>query len=315
MKTTTCSVTGAFGFLGSHVVEQMLEAGRHVVAVDDFSWGRRENLSHLEGHPRLTVAVGDVCEEAYLLRLFARHKPVAVVHLAAVHFIPAAEADPPRTVSLNVGGTQTVLTAAQRAGVETVWFASSGDVYAPAEAVHAEHAPLKPFNIYGLSKLMAEQLVQTEAAKGGPCRFIIGRLFNLYGPRETNPHIIPEILSQLRRRPEGPLRLGNLEPRRDLVPVEEAARAVIASLDRAPEGLTIVNVATGVAWPMSKVVDILGEILGRPLSVEVDPTKARAIERPHLQADVSRLRQLIGWTPHADLRRGLANLLQHEGIR
>jgi UDP-glucose 4-epimerase len=161
---------------------------------------------------------------------------------------------------------------------------------------------------------MGEQLIQLESRQRRQARFVIGRLFNLYGPRETNPHILPEILGQLRAQPQAPLRLGSLWPKRDLVPVADAARAVIELLERADPGVTTVNIATGVATSMQQVVEILSQLLGRPVPVETDPAKVRPVERPHLQADVTRLRERLGWVPHADLRRGLSELLQYEGL-
>jgi UDP-glucose 4-epimerase len=82
----------------------------------------------------------------------------------------------------------------------------------------------------------------------------------------------------------------------------------------APQGVTTMNVATGEARSMQEVLDIIGELLGRPLNIETDPAKVRPVERNHLQADVSRLRHLIGWAPSGDLRNGLQHLLQYEGF-
>jgi UDP-glucose 4-epimerase len=260
------------------------------------------------------LANTDIRDAAALRALFERHRPAAVVHLAALHYIPACIADPPRTVSLNVHGTQCVLSGARAAGAERIFFASTGDVYAPSDAPHRETDPTAPFNIYGLSKLIGEQLIALGARTRPDARFVVGRLFNLYGPRETNPHILPEILGQLRGDPDAALRLGSLWPKRDLVPVADAARAVVATLEAAPPSVTTVNIATGVAVSMQHVLDLVGELRGRPLRVETDPAKVRPVERGHLQADVSRLRDLIGWTPHTDLRRGLAELLVAEGV-
>jgi UDP-glucose 4-epimerase len=259
------------------------------------------------------LARQDIRDAASLRSLFERHRPAAVVHLAALHFIPACAADPPLTISLNVHGTQCVLSAARAAGVGKFWFASTGDVYVPQDAPHREDSPTGPFNVYGLSKLMGEQLVALEARNRPDARFVIGRLFNLYGPRETNPHILPEILGQLRSSPSATLRLGSLWPKRDLVPVADAARAAVATLDDAPAGVTTVNVATGVAVSMQQVLNLIGELRGKPLAIETDAAKVRPIERRQLQADVAKLRQMIGWAPHADLRRGLAELLAAEG--
>ena len=311
--TRPWAVTGAAGFLGSHVVDHLLARGTPVLAVDDVSTGNEAFVARHAGNPAFALARQDVRDAAGLRALFEAHRPEAVVHLAALHFIPACNADPPRTVGLNVHGTQCVLSAARAAGAARVWFASTGDVYAPSENPHHEtDSALGPFGIYGLTKLIGEQLVALESRGRPDARFVVGRLFNLYGPRETNPHILPEVLGQLRADPDATLRLGSLWPTRDLVPVADAARAVVATLDAAPPGVTTVNVATGVAVSMQHVLDLIGELRGQPLRIETDPAKVRPVERGHLRADVTKLRQLIGWVPHGDLRRGLAELLAAE---
>lgn len=308
-------VTGAAGFLGSHVVDQLLARGTPVLAVDDLSGGQAAFLKPHHDNPAFSFVQLDLRDGSALRAVFEEYRPAAVVHLAALHFIPACVADPVRTISLNVLGTQCVLTAARAAGVERLFFASTGDVYVPDERPHHEdRSPTGPFNIYGLSKLIGEQLVALEARQRPETCFVVGRLFNLYGLRETNPHILPEVLGQLRTTPDGTLRLGNLWPKRDLVPVADAARAVVELIDKTPPGVTTVNIATGVATSMQEVLEILGELRGRPLRVETDPAKVRPVERPHLQADVTRLREWLGWTPHADLRRGLRELLAAEGL-
>jgi len=309
-------VTGAAGFLGSHVAEQLLARGTPVVAVDNLSSGRGAHLDAHWSNPNFMLAEQDIRDAAALCDLFARRRPAAVVHLAALHFIPACTADPALTVSLNVHGTQCVLSAARAAGVERIWFASTGDVYVPDDKAHHElKSSTGPFNIYGLSKLMGEQLVALESRIRPNARFVIGRLFNLYGPRETNPHILPEIFAQLRAHPDAPLRLGSLWPKRDFVPIADAARAVIATLDAAPSRITTVNIATGVAVSMQHVLDLIGELRNKPLNIETDLEKVRPVERGHLQADVTRLQEMIGWAPHADLRQGLAELLAMERMR
>ena len=195
------------------------------------------------------------------------------------------------------------------------WLASTGDVYVPDERPHHEtESAVGPFNIYGMTKLMCEQLVALERGSGRtPGSWSAG--CSTCTARETNPHILPEVLGQLCADPSAALRLGSLWPKRDLVPVADAARAVVATLDAAPAGVTTVNVASGVAVSMQEVLDRIGELRGRPLAIETDPAKVRPVERRHLQADVARLRGLIGWAPHADLGRGLTELLAAEGPR
>ena len=277
------AVSGAAGYLGSYVVPELLARGDSVLAMDDLSTGRAEHLEPYHGKPGFTFAKVDLRDTAALSALLQAHRPRAIVHLAALHFIPACCADPARTVSVNVLGTQSLLSAARAANVERFWLASTGDVYAPQSSPHHEtQSPIGPFNIYGLTKLMCEQLVALEARDRKDARFVVGRLFNLIGPRETNPHILPEILGQLRANPSTTLRLGSLWPKRDLVPIDDAARAVIAMVDAAAVGVTIANVATGVAVSMQEVLEMIGEIRGKPLRIETDPAKVRPVERDHL---------------------------------
>ncbi len=306
-------VTGAAGFLGSYVVEHLLNRGFPVVALDGLQWGKLEYLKPSLKRPGCSLAMVDIREAMAVRRVFDQFRPVNVVHLAALHYIPAAMADPALAVGTNVLGTQVLLSAATASGVERFWFASTGDVYPPSDSPHREDDAPAPFNIYGLTKLQSEQLIALTSKQFPEMHFVVGRLFNLYGPRETNPHFLPELLKQIVDRPGETLRLGNLWPKRDLVPTADAARAAVESLLAAPAGLTTVNVASGAARSMQEVIDLLGELLNRPIIVETDPAKVRAVERAHLQADVTKLRALIGWTPHADLRRGLAGLLEAEG--
>ena len=312
-KNSPWVVTGAAGFLGSHVVEQLLQRQIPVIGIDNLWSGKWEFLAPFAGNPLFRFFCKDIRDEAGLVELFRKEKPAIAVHLAALHFIPAAMRDPALAVSLNVHGTQALLSACRDSKVSRFWFSSTADVYKASETAHHESGPVAPFNIYGLTKWMGEQLVRLESSIRPECHFVNGRLFNLYGPHETNPHILPEIIDQIRRG-NGVIRLGNITPKRDLVPVADAARAIIDVLEKSAPGVTTVNVGTGVSVSMQEVVERISTIIGKPVRIEIDPAKVRAVERAHLQADVGALKSLIGWAPHGDLSRGLRELLIHEGV-
>lgn len=312
--TSPWLVTGAAGFLGSHVVEQLLERQIPVIGLDNLSGGNWQHLAPFANHPLFKFACKDIRDEASLITLFRQERPSIVIHLAALHFIPAAMRDPGLAVSLNVHGTQTLLSASRDIGVQRFWFSSTADIYKASEQAHHETSPAAPFNIYGLTKLMGEQLVHLESSIRPECHFVNGRLFNLYGPRETNPHILPEIIGQIRGGKGDVLHLGNVTPKRDMVPVIDAARAVIEIMQHSKPGVTTVNVGTGVSVSMQEVVERISSIMRKPIRIEVDPAKVRAVERAHLQADTERLRSIIGWAPHGDLCRGLRELLVYEGV-
>jgi UDP-glucose 4-epimerase len=314
MKAQPWVVTGAAGFLGSHVVEQLLRSQVPVIGVDDLATGNPKSLAPFAKNPLFKFVAHDIRDAAGITEIFREDRPAQVIHLAAVHFIPTATRDPARAVSLNVHGTQTVLSAARDSEVRGFLFASTADVYKPRAAPHSESDEIDPINIYGLTKWMGEKLVQLEAGMHPERHFVTARLFNLYGPRETSPHILPEILQQLRNNHRGVLRLGNVTPKRDFVPVSDAARAVIEMAEKSKPGLTVANVGTGVSVSVQELVERIAEITSKPLRIETDPAKVRPLERPHLQADVGRLREMIGWLPHSNLSQGLRELLRDEGI-
>jgi UDP-glucose 4-epimerase len=314
MNSQPWLVTGAAGFLGSHVVEHLLLRQLPVIGLDNLSSGNWQFLAPFATNPLFSFVCQDIRDEAALTELCRAKHPAVVIHLAALHFIPAAMRDPGLAISLNVHGTQSVLSASRAAKVARFWYASTADVYKPSDRAHQESGEIAPFNIYGLSKWMGEKLVQLEADTRPECHFVIGRLFNLYGPRETNPHILPEIIAQIRNGGSNVLRLGNVTPKRDLVPVADAGRAVIEMVEKSAPGVAIANVGTGLSVSMQEVVERIANLTSKPLKIETDPAKVRAVERPHLQADVVRLRSMIGWAPHADLTQGLRDLLRYEGV-
>lgn len=306
-------VTGVAGFLGSHVAEALIAKGETVVGVDNLSWGKPQ---YLELFPKdhFTFEKGDIRDSSFMDQVFSKHRPSKVVHLAALHFIPAAIADPALAISINVHGTQVVLSAALKHSVEAIWYASTGDVYANSELPHKVGDATVPFNIYGLSKLMGEQLIFLGLKNHPSVKAVVGRLFNLYGVRETNPHILPEIFKQLHASKDFSLSLGNIWPKRDFVPVRDAANAVILTLQKAKPGITTVNVATGVSRSVEDMIEAMSTLLNRKISVSVDPERVRSVERANLQADVAPLKEMLSWTPSADLVHNMRELLISEKL-
>jgi UDP-glucose 4-epimerase len=294
-------VTGGCGFVGSRLVRKLLERGDDVSVVDDLGLGGPENLG--DARESVEIAQIDIRDADATARAFRQLRPHHVIHLAAIHFIPACDRDPKRCVDVNVGGTQSVLEACAGVPVASIALASTAAVYAPADTAHHEGSALGPTDIYGLSKLFSEQLGELFSRRTGiPTG--VARLFNVFGPGETNPHLIPAVIVQSGEGAQ--LRLGNLTTKRDYVFVDDVAEA-LAALPAAAEraGSITCNIGTGTERDGQQIVAAIGELMGRPLEIAVDPGRMRASDRPHLLSDSSRAAELLGWHSTTDLAAGL----------
>ncbi len=307
-------VTGAAGFLGSHVIEQLLHRQQFVIAVDDLSWGKEKHLDPLKKSPLGVFKKADIRDTLELKKIFMEQQPDMIIHLAALHFIPMAIQNPTMALDINVRGTQSVLEASAEIDYKTLWFASTGDVYTKTDLDnHETKTEVKPFNIYGMSKFFGEKLIALEHEKSSQKKFIIGRIYNLIGPHETNPHIVPEIMQQLKSNPRI-LSLGNIHPIRDYVPVDQCARAIIEMCEKITVPLTTCNVATGVGQSVKDLISKIEKIMGHKIEVNIDPARVRSVEREKLVADVTQLKKTIGWAPSSDVEEILRALLLDEGL-
>ncbi len=301
-------VTCGAGFIGSHLVDFLLESGASVLVVDDFRLGRREHLERATSAGRLTVLEGDI-RSAADLRPVAGFAPDAVFHMAALHFIPYCNAHPQEALDVNVLGLDAVLRAVRPAPLRTFVFPSSGAIYGFGDDRWPETAPARPDEIYGISKWMGEQVMARFHADRPEVRTVVARLFNTYGPRETNPHVLPAIIAAMRAGET--IGLGNLWPQRDLIFVTDTAKAIAATA--AGRGFDVFNVGTGTGTTIADVLAAIETLRGEPLDVREDPARRRAGDG-HLIADPGRLMAATGWRPEYDLKAGLRELLVSEGL-
>jgi UDP-glucose 4-epimerase len=295
-------VTGGAGFVGTTLVSQLLAAGRRVVVYDNLFAGARPVAA-----PGLTLVEGDVRDAALLSSVLREHQPSSVVHLAALHYIPYCDAHPVDTIEVNVVGTQTIIEACREHPVDRMVFASSAAVYGVSAEPHGEDSAIFPQDVYGLSKRFGEeQLAAFHRLTGTPS--VAARLFNVFGRGETNPHVIPEMLRQVREHPDV-LNLGNLDARRDYVHVTDVAGAIRLFLDSNATGWRTYNVGTGVSSSVADIVSALEAVLGHSIRIEQSPGRIRKVDRPNLQANNARIRAELGWAPRVTLADGLRDLL------
>ena len=303
MSRQRIMVTGGLGFVGSRLVRKLVQqdAG-DVIVLDDQSLGVPENLG--SAAERVTIAAIDICDKEAVTRAIGELAPQVVIHLAALHFIPACDADPKRCIDVNVGGTQSVLDGCLLAPVEAVVLASTAAVYSPDLHAHDDQAAVGPIDIYGLSKLWSEQLGELFHRKS-EVPVGVARLFNVFGPGETNPHLIPAVIRQAQNGEE--LHLGNLSTKRDYIFVDDVADGLIALAAAVPEhGTLSCNLGREQAVDGFELVATVGELLDRELRVLTDPARMRASDRPVLLSDCTRAHALLGWRAQSSLREGLA---------
>lgn len=296
-------VTGGAGFIGSHVVEQLLGRGDEVLVLDDLSRGRRRNV---RSPARLVMADVATAPAAAALTAF---RPQAVVHLAAQMDVGASVRAPEHDAHVNVLGTVRMLRAALEAGAEVFVSASSGGaIYGDAETLPTpESAAVQPRSPYGASKACSELYLELWARMGA-MRCVSLRLSNVYGPRQSakGESGVVAIFAECLARAQAPTVYGDGGQERDFVYVGDVARATLAALD-APGARGAINVGTGAGTSLLQLWHALcaGASRGAPTPApQFAPGKPGEVRVSRLC--VGRAARLLDWRPTTPLAEGLA---------
>jgi UDP-glucose 4-epimerase len=283
-------VTGGCGFIGSAIVDVLLALGHEVHVIDNMSLGKNHWLNSSLA-PRIHAE--DILNAERTSEIFRSVSPQIVIHMAAHHFIPFCESHPFEAYALNVGGTLNVLEASRQGNVEKLFFASTGDVYPPSFAPHREVDMVSPIYVYGHTKFLAEQIcIKYFETHLRDASLLIGRIFNATGRRETNPHLIPEVVKQIAMG-KRTVEVGNLWPKRDFVDVDSMAR-VIVDLCVNATGIDIVNVGSGLVQAIGDVLNLLKANAPQAVEIVSVASRQRPNDRPFLCPDTSRLIRLNG---------------------
>jgi UDP-glucose 4-epimerase len=311
LTDTRILVTGGAGTIGSHVVDQALDAGAsQVVVLDDLTRGTLANLSTaLERHPdKLELVEGDIRDVALMHKL-TEGKDV-VFHLAALRITQCA-AEPRTALEVLVDGTFNVIEAAVDANVSKVVASSSASIYGLADTfpTREDHHPYHNDTFYGAAKAFNEGMLRSFKAMHD-LDYVALRYFNVYGPRMDAHGKYTEVLIRWMERIEAgdpPLVLGDGLATMDFVHVEDIARANILAA-RADATDAVYNIATATETSLLELAEALQKVMGSTSELEFGPARSVNSVTRRL-ADISAAERDLGWTPSISLQDGLASLV------
>ena len=312
------AVTGAEGFIGSHLVETLVRQGHPVRAMVQYnsfnSWGWLETLPP-EVMAQVEVQLGDVRDPGSVNGLMKDAH--TVYHLAALIAIPYSYQAPRSYIETNVNGTLNVLEAARQFQTPRVVHTSTSEVYGTAQSVPiSEHHPVRPQSPYAASKAAADHLVSSYVLSFG-LPVVTLRPFNTYGPRQSARAVISNIIAQLSasQLPTGTsaVHLGDVTPTRDFTFVQDTAAAFVAVGSAGPEviGRTL-NAGSNREISVGGLVDLISEVMDLPAVVQTEDARLRpaSSEVRRLVCDNTELCRLTGWQPLHSLRDGLTRTVE-----
>ncbi len=308
-----CLVTGGGGFIGSHLVDALLDRGHRVRVLDNFSTGKRANLHH--ARDRIDLHEGSVTQAA------AARAAVQgvrwVFHLAALPSVQQSVEDPVTVHEACATGTLQLLDAARRAGVTRFVYVASSSAYGDLPgAVRHEDEPVGPTSPYGAAKLAGEHYCQCFTKAFG-LETVRLRFFNIFGPRQDarSPYSgVIALFSSAMASGRTPTIHGDGLQSRDFVYVVDAVQALLRAAEAPVAAVgNVYNIGTGVRTTVLDLVANLNTILGTRIQPAHGPARAGDIR--HSLADISRARRDLGYEPSVPFAEGLRRLLQAERAR
>lgn len=302
--------TGGAGFIGSHVVDCLLQQGHEAIAVDDLTTGRPENLRSAALKENFRFSFGDICEPGILEALCEKFQPDAIIHLAGLVSVIRADQEPDLNFRLNLESTQRVVEAARKTGVSRIVFSSSAAVYGDTEDLPiVEGAEKSPINLYGSAKLLSEQLLAAHAATFD-LSCVSLRFFNVYGPRQDPRSPYSGVMSIFADRFKRDLPVtvfGNGTQTRDFVSVFDVARAVAKAASAEEISSGEYNVATGRAVRILDILEAFQTMYPSAPSPQFET--ARSGEIMHSLADPSKAADELGFQARVSLQYGIRSLV------
>ena len=292
-------VTGADGFIGSHLVEELVTSGYKVTAFVQYnsfnSWGWLDNCKpELKG--KITVVAGDIRDPHGVKNAMAGSD--AVAHLAALIAIPFSYNSPDSYVDTNIKGTLNVLQAARELSIKRVIHTSTSEVYGTAKIVPiTEKHPLQGQSPYSATKIAADQLAYSFFKSFG-LPVVTLRPFNTYGPRQSARAVIPTVITQIASGTKE-IQLGALNPTRDFSYVNDTVRGFIAALE-SNEGIgEVVNLGSGFEISIGDTAKLIADLMDKYVAISLDNERLRPKESEveRLFASNLKAKDLFGWEP------------------
>lgn len=295
-------VTGGAGFIGSHIVEKLVELGHEVLVLDDLSTGREENIAHLRDS--IAFIKGSITDRALLSRVMEGVQ--VVFHQAALGSVPRSVDDPATTHEVNITGTFNVLLTARDAGVQRVVYAASSSAYGDTPSLPKVETMLpNPLSPYAVSKLVGEYYCQVFTRVYG-LETVSLRYFNVFGPRQ-NPHsqyaaVIPKFITAALK--GEPLTVfGDGEQSRDFTYIDNVVQANLLAMESPHAVGKVYNVACGGRYTLNDLIRHLETILGRRLEVQYLPPRAGDVK--HSEASIAEAQRDLGYRVLVPFEEGL----------
>lgn len=304
-------VTGAAGFIGSHLVEALLQRGSRVVGLDSFDAFydpavKRRNVERALGHDSYTLVEGDIRDRALVERLMSQERPDCVIHLAARAGVRPSIEDPLLYQSVNVEGTNVILEAMRSTGIRRLLFASSSSVYGNQKSVpfgegdNVDH-PISP---YAATKKAGELLCYTYHHLYGIEAACL-RFFTVYGPRQRPEMAIHKFIRMIDAGERVPM-FGDGETSRDYTYIGDIIQGILA-IDRSFTGYEVINLGESQPVGLRELVAIIGEQLGRTPEIDILPMQSGDVETTF--ADITRARA-HGYAPVTPIRDGIRSMVE-----
>jgi len=295
-------VTGGAGFIGSEVVSQLLTNGYFVTILDNFSSGKKQYLP--KSNKKLKVIKGDIRDKKSVKKAVTDQE--VVIHLAALPFIPDSFYYPGDFFDVNTNGSINMLwNSIKSRSVETFVHISTSEVYGSAQTVSMnENHPTTPHSTYAVSKLAGDRAAFTLHKENGFPSVII-RPFNSYGPRFTEPYIIPEIMSQILNNSKEII-LGNVNTARDFTYVQDTASAIIKSIIEKKANGEIINVGSGTEISILNLAKKILKIAKKKSKIKYDKSRERPYDVNRLNCNNKKAKKILKWSPKISMDEGLS---------